>query len=72
MAAASALVILAHPGAFQTLYGHLNRALVARGAAVSQGQPIAEVGNTGYSTGSHLHFTVFRNDAPVDPLRHLE
>lgn len=62
-------VILTHASGYQTLYGHLNRVLAARGAAVSQGQPIAEVGNTGYSTGSHLHFTVFRNNVPVDPLR---
>ncbi len=62
-------VILTHASGYQTLYGHLNRVLVARGAAVSQGQPIGEVGNTGYSTGSHLHFTVFRHNVPVDPLR---
>ncbi len=65
-------VILSHASGLQTLYGHLNRALVARGAAVSQGQPIGEVGNTGYSTGSHLHFTVFRNNVPVDPLRFFQ
>ena len=65
-------LILTHGGGFQTLYGHLNRLLVARGAVVSQGERIGEVGNTGYSTGSHLHFTVFRNSVPVDPLRLLE
>ncbi len=65
-------VILAHSGGLQTLYGHLSRALVSRGVSVSQGQQIGEVGNTGYSTGSHLHFTVFRNGAPVDPLRFFQ
>ncbi len=65
-------VILAHGGGLQTLYGHLSRILVSRGASVSQGQKIGEVGNSGYSTGSHLHFTVFRNNAPVDPLRFFQ
>jgi murein DD-endopeptidase MepM/ murein hydrolase activator NlpD len=65
-------LILTHAGGYQTLYGHLNRALVAPGATVAQGQRIGEVGNTGYSTGSHLHFTVFRNGVPVDPVRLFE
>jgi murein DD-endopeptidase MepM/ murein hydrolase activator NlpD len=65
-------VILAHGGGLQTLYGHLSRVLVSRGTSVAQGQKIGEVGNTGYSTGSHLHFTVFRNGVPVDPLRFFQ
>ncbi len=65
-------VILRHPGNFQTLYGHMTRSLVVRNQKVSQGQVIGELGTTGYSTGPHLHFSIFRNLEPVDPLRYLK
>jgi murein DD-endopeptidase MepM/ murein hydrolase activator NlpD len=64
-------VILIHPDGYQTLYGHLNKISVKRGMRISQGQKIGEMGNTGYSTGPHLHFTIFKNSAPVDPLKYL-
>jgi murein DD-endopeptidase MepM/ murein hydrolase activator NlpD len=63
-------IILQHDG-YQTLYGHLNRILVDQGQKVVQGARIGEVGNTGYSTGPHLHFGIYRGGAPVDPLRFL-
>ncbi|HET6486314.1 MAG TPA: peptidoglycan DD-metalloendopeptidase family protein [Spirochaetia bacterium] len=65
-------VILRHPGNYQTLYGHLTRSVVVRNQKVSQGQVIGELGTTGYSTGPHLHFSIFRNLEPVDPLRYLK
>ena len=65
-------VILRHAGNFQTLYGHMIRSLVVRNQKVSQGQVIGELGTTGYSTGPHLHFSIFRNLEPVDPLRYLK
>ncbi|HUI71396.1 MAG TPA: M23 family metallopeptidase [Spirochaetia bacterium] len=64
-------VILRHSG-YQTLYGHLSRYIVARGQKVQQGQEIGELGTTGYSTGPHLHFSVFRNGEAVDPLSFLK
>ncbi|MCX7032019.1 MAG: M23 family metallopeptidase [Spirochaetes bacterium] len=64
-------IILRHSG-FQTLYGHLSRFTVAVGESVAQGRKIGEVGNTGVSTGPHLHFGVFRGGEPVDPLRYLK
>ncbi len=64
-------VIVSHPEGFQTLYGHLQEFLVRRGQPVSQGQAIGRMGNTGYSTGPHLHFSVFQRGEPVDPLRYL-
>jgi murein DD-endopeptidase MepM/ murein hydrolase activator NlpD len=64
-------VIIQHAEGFQTLYAHLHSTSVSRGARVSQSQRIASMGNTGYSTGPHLHFTIFRNNVPVDPLRYL-
>lgn len=51
-------VVIEHPNGTQTLYGHLSDVYVSRGARVDKGQLIAEVGNTGKSTGPHLHFEV--------------
>jgi murein DD-endopeptidase MepM/ murein hydrolase activator NlpD len=65
-------VILKHAGQYQTLYGHLTRSVVARGQKVLQGDKIGELGTTGYSTGPHLHFSIFHNGQPVDPLRFLK
>jgi murein DD-endopeptidase MepM/ murein hydrolase activator NlpD len=45
---------------------------VARGQKVLQGDKIGELGTTGYSTGPHLHFSIFHNGQPVDPLRFLK
>jgi murein DD-endopeptidase MepM/ murein hydrolase activator NlpD len=65
-------VILKHTGGYQTLYGHMIRYVVARGQKIQQGQKIGDLGTTGYSTGPHVHFSIFRNGQPVDPLRFLK
>ncbi|MGA2641487.1 MAG: M23 family metallopeptidase [Spirochaetia bacterium] len=65
-------VIVKHTGLYQTLYGHLTRSVVVRGQKIQQGDKIGELGTTGYSTGPHLHFSVFHNGQPVDPLRFLK
>jgi len=57
-----------HGGGVITTYGHNNRNLVTVGQVVHAGQPIAEVGNRGQSTGPHLHFAVQVNGHYVDPL----
>ena len=49
-------VVMTHPDGMETVYGHLLHALVAQGQFVSAGQPVALGGNTGNSTGPHLHF----------------
>lgn len=54
-----------------TCYGHQSRIDVVVGEHVDRGQPIGLVGNTGASTGSHLHFEVRLDGAPVDPLSWL-
>ncbi|WKT82856.1 MULTISPECIES: M23 family metallopeptidase [unclassified Thermosynechococcus] len=64
-------VILDHGGGMTTLYAHAQRLLVREGEFVRQGQPIAEVGSTGLSTGPHLHFEVRLNGEPSDPLAYL-
>jgi murein DD-endopeptidase MepM/ murein hydrolase activator NlpD len=64
-------IILSHPGDFQTMYAHLHSFSVKKGDAVVQGAQIGAVGNTGYSTGPHLHFAVFKNSRAVNPLDFL-
>jgi murein DD-endopeptidase MepM/ murein hydrolase activator NlpD len=64
-------IILSHAGGFQTLYAHLSATSVSQGSYISQGSKIGEVGSTGYSTGPHLHFAVYKNGKPVNPLEYL-
>ena len=64
-------VLLAHSGGYQTMYAHLDTILVRRNQTVSQGAQIGTMGSTGSTTGPHLHFSVFRNSEPIDPLRLL-
>ncbi len=59
-------VVLVHPDGTTTLYGHLSQVLVT-GGSVAAGQVFALSGNTGHSTGPHLHFEVRGADGPVDP-----
>ena len=60
-------VIITHDGGYQSLYGHMSSVGVKRGQNITQGAIIGKVGNTGYSTGSHLHFSVYRNGKTLDP-----
>jgi murein DD-endopeptidase MepM/ murein hydrolase activator NlpD len=60
-------VIISHNNNMQSLYGHLSRSLVKKDDAVVQGQTIGEVGNTGQSTGPHLHFEIRSGDTPRNP-----
>jgi murein DD-endopeptidase MepM/ murein hydrolase activator NlpD len=64
-------IIITHSGGYQTLYAHMNAFAVKQGAYVEQGAKIGEVGNTGYSTGPHLHFSIYRNGKAQNPLDFL-
>ena len=65
------LVIINHGGLFETYYAHCSKILVSVGENVYQGQNIALVGSTGYSTGPHCHFEVRYNGTPNNPLNYL-
>ena len=60
-------VILDHGYGYKTLYAHLYKILVRKGQKVRRSDIIALVGNTGKSTGPHLHYEVRLNNKPVDP-----
>lgn len=60
-------VKLKHSEKVRTLYGHLDSAAVRKGARVNRGQVIGYMGNTGRSTGTHLHYSVAVDDKYVDP-----
>lgn len=60
-------IIIAHHGGYKTLYAHLDVIRVKPGTAVKTGDRIGDVGSTGLSTGSHLHFSVYKNGVTVNP-----
>jgi murein DD-endopeptidase len=61
--------VIEHGGKYRTRYLHLSKALVRKGQRVTRGQVIALSGNTGRSTGPHLHYEFHINGKPVDPLK---
>lgn len=65
------MVKLQHKSGIRTLYAHASRLNVAVGDSVNQGDVIAYVGSTGYSTGPHLHFEVIVNGCHVNPMSRL-
>jgi hypothetical protein len=65
------VVIIQHKDGFTTLYAHNSVILVSTGRKVHKGQPIARAGNSGLSTGTHVHFEVRKNGKPDDPATYL-
>jgi murein DD-endopeptidase MepM/ murein hydrolase activator NlpD len=63
----SRAILIGHAGNFATFYGHLSRTTIRSGQRVHRGQIIGYMGNTGNSTGPHLHFEVQRGSTPVNP-----
>lgn len=66
------LVVLDHGYGYRTYYGHTSKFYVRAGERVKRGDLIAAVGNTGRSTGSHLHYEVRRNNVPLNPKNFIE
>lgn len=65
------IIILNHENGFTTVYSHLNEFNVRRGERVVRGQQIGTVGNTGLSTGPHLHYEIRQNGISMDPMMFL-
>lgn len=65
-------IVISHGNGFKTVYAHLSSFNVKAGDWVNKGQKIAKMGNTGTSTGTHLHFEIQINDVPINPLNYLE
>lgn len=64
-------VTINHMDGFSSLYGHMTHFIVNEGDFVTQGQTIGYVGSTGYSTGPHLHFTIYYNGDTVNPMNYI-
>ncbi len=62
------ITVISHVGGFFTVYAHANKNYTSRGQKVTRGQVIATVGNTGKSTGNHLHFEIRHDSKAFDPL----
>ena len=65
------IVVLDHGYGYQTYYAHNSKIMVKVGQRVQRGEKISAVGNTGRSTGSHLHYEVRLNGVPINPKRYL-
>lgn len=64
-------VLINHGYSYTTLYGHMSRFAVKQGQHVKRGDLIGYVGNTGTSTGPHLHYEVHKNGRPVNPVNFM-
>ena len=62
-------IIINHGYSYQTLYAHLSKKAVKSGQKVKRGELIGYVGNTGQSIGPHLHYEVWKNGIPVNPVQ---
>ena len=66
------VVVLDHGGGYETYYAHLNRRLVTVGQTISRGDRIALMGNTGRSTGVHLHYEIRKDSVAVNPMTYIK
>ena len=61
-------IIINHGYGYETLYGHMSKILVSQGQKIKRGDIIGMVGNTGQSTGPHLHYEVIKNARKINPI----
>lgn len=64
-------VVIDHKNGYKTLYAHLSKINTTKGRAVEKGEKIGVMGNTGNSTGVHLHFEIQKKGKPVNPANYL-
>ena len=62
------MVTIDHGYGYKTRYAHLQKAAVRKGQRMKRGQLIGFIGNTGKTTGVHLHYEVLKNDVPINPI----
>lgn len=65
------LIEINHGDGLVTRYGHNKEVVVEKGAVVKKGQVISKMGNTGRSTGAHVHYEVIKNGRPTNPTRYV-
>ncbi|MFQ5960239.1 MAG: M23 family metallopeptidase [Candidatus Methylomirabilales bacterium] len=65
------VIVITHGFGFKTFYGHNQKNKVRKGQRVKRGQVIGVVGNSGYSTGSHVHYEVLVKGTPVNPRKYI-
>lgn len=65
------ILVINHGSGLKTMYAHLDKYLVKNGQVVKRGQEIATVGNSGRTTGPHLHYEVHVNGVPTNPFRYI-
>lgn len=65
-------VIINHGGGKKTRYAHMHKFYIKKGQKIDRGQTIGEMGNTGWSTGPHLHFEVIINNQRYNPLNYIK
>ena len=65
------MVVIDHGYGYTSRYGHLSEYAVKSGQKVARGDVIGYMGSTGYSTGPHLHYEVWRNGKPLNPREYI-
>ena len=65
------LIKIKHDFGYETRYAHLSKISVSVGQRISQGDRIGKMGNTGRSTGTHLHYEIRRNGKPINPMKYI-
>jgi len=66
------MVLVDHGNGYTTRYAHLSQVMVISGQTIARGQSVGRMGNTGHSTGTHLHFEIYLNGVRVNPLNYLK
>lgn len=65
-------IVIDHHNGYKTLFAHLSKRLVKKNQNVTRGKVIGHVGNTGRSTGSHLHYEIQLHGKPIDPMKYIK